>query len=309
MKDPETGSVPRQPDHGKLVGMSLICGRADLETAAEVVHDLGFEAMEVHASQLSPGLPGVPVFEGHAAAAGELIRRHGLQVSTLNVVGDATFDPFSGPEGRRATIEGLATHLRWAAAMGAPRVLIWEGRVAEASDVPDACRALAEVIDEARIRSGLQDPPRVSCELHPFTFALRHRALAQLGSALRSVEAGVCFDLCHFGVALGASLLDHIDDEVLTAIDHIHYSDTDGVTSELHFPPGDGILDLEAIGARVAGLPIAASWDLFGWPEPRHAVRSRMGAYRAFVEALATSVHAVAGDTARVAGQGSGTAR
>lgn len=74
----------------------------------------------VHAHQLAPGLPGVPVFEAHAAAAGDVVRRAGLIVSTLNVVGDITFDPFGGPEALATTIEGLASHMRWAAAMAAP---------------------------------------------------------------------------------------------------------------------------------------------------------------------------------------------
>jgi sugar phosphate isomerase/epimerase len=278
------------PDHAKLVGMSLVAGREDVETAAATVRELGFEAMEVHASQIGSGMPGVPTFEAHAAAAGDVVRRAGLIVSTLNVVADPSFDPFGGPDARERTVERLADHLRWAAAMGAPRVLIFEGRVADPADVPAACETLVRVISEAQRRSGLADPPTVSCELHPFTFALRHRALPQLGAALRSVGAGICFDLCHFGVALGRDLVPWLDDDVVAAIDHVHYSDTDTLTSELHFPPGEGVLDLDAIGARLAGKPIAASWDLFGWPGARHAVRTYMPAYRAFVERLAASV-------------------
>ena len=98
-----------QPDHGKLIGMSLMAGRDDIEVAAATVRELGFEGMEVHASQIGPGLPGVPVFEAHAAAVGDVIRRAGLIVSTLNVVGDATFDPFGGPDALTTTIEGLAS--------------------------------------------------------------------------------------------------------------------------------------------------------------------------------------------------------
>jgi hypothetical protein len=49
-----------------------------------------------------------------------VVRRAGLIVSTLNVVGDITFDPFGGPEALATTIEGLASHMRWAAAMAAP---------------------------------------------------------------------------------------------------------------------------------------------------------------------------------------------
>ncbi len=279
-----------QPDHGKLIGMSLIAGRDDIEMAAATVKELGFDGMEVHFNQLGPGLPGVPVFEGHAAAAGEVVRRAGLIVSTLNVVGDITFDPFGGPDALTTAIEGLAAHMRWGAAMGAPRLLIWEGRVERRHDVDAACKTLAQLIESAGRRSGLSSPPPVSCELHPFTFALKHRTLPQLAAALGSVGAGICFDFCHFGVALGRDLLDHLDDDVVDAIDHVHYSDTDTKTSELHFPPGDGVLDLDAIGARIAGKPIAATWDLFGWPGPRHAVRSRMDVYRGFVQRHAASL-------------------
>jgi sugar phosphate isomerase/epimerase len=278
------------PDFGKLIGMSLIAGRDDIETAAAIVKELGFEGMEVHAHQIGPGLPGVPVFEAHAAAVGEVLRNAGLIVSTLNVVGDATFDPFASPEALTRTINGLAAHMRWAAAMGAPRVLIWEGRVETRKDVEGACKTLAQAIEAAAERSGLQSPPPVSCELHPFTFALKHKALSELASALRPVGAGICFDFCHFGVALGRDLLSYVDDSVVAAIDHVHYSDTDTRTSELHFPPGAGVLDLDAIEARIAGKPIAISWDLFGWPGPRRVIRERMDVYRGFVARHAKTV-------------------
>lgn len=278
-----------QPDHGKLIGMSLMAGRDDIEVAAATVKDLGFEGMEVHGNQIGPSLPGVPVFEAHASAVGDVLRRAGLIVSSLNVVGDGSFDPFGGPTALATTIEGLAAHMRWAAAMGAPRVLIWEGRVARREDIHAACKTLTNVIECARRRSGLSDPPSVSCELHPFTFALQFRALPELAASLRSVGAGICFDFCHFGVALGDDLEALLEEDVVDTIDHIHFSDTDGRTSELHFPPGEGVLDLEALGDRIQGKPIAASWDLFGWPGPRHAVRAHMDAYRRFVERLANS--------------------
>jgi sugar phosphate isomerase/epimerase len=180
--------------------------------------------------------------------------------------------------------------MRWAAAMGAPRVLIWEGRVAKREDIQPACDTLAKAIEAASRRSGLANPPPVSCELHPFTFALKYRALPQLARSLQSVGAGICFDCCHFGVALGARLVDHLDDEVVDAIDHVHFSDTDAKTSELHFPLGEGVLDLDEIAVRIAGKPVALSWDLFGWPGPRHAVRAGMHLYRGFVERQAASV-------------------
>jgi sugar phosphate isomerase/epimerase len=282
-------TISRQPDHGKRVGMSVVMLRDDLETATRVVKEQGFDAIEVHVSHLGPGMPGVRVYEAHAAAAGELIRRQGLIVSTLNAAGDPSFDPFGGPDAFRSTVDAMAHQLRLAAAMGSPRLLVWDGRVAERSGVEEALSTLAEAIARATERSGLADPPRVSAELHPFTVGLQHRVLPELAAALTSVGAGICFDFCHFGVALGRDLLTSVDDAVLDAIDHVHYSDTDCVTSELHFPPGEGVLDLDAIGDRLAGRPIATSWDLFGWPSPRGAIAERMATYAAFVERHARS--------------------
>ena len=210
-------------------------------------------------------------------------------MSTLNAAGDPSFDPFGGPEAFDRTVAALADQLRLAAAMGAPRLLIWEGRVARREDVDGALRTLTECLARAQERSGLADPPSISAELHPFTLGLQHRVLPELGAALATVGAGICFDFCHFGVALGRDLLAFIDDDVLASIDHVHFSDTDTVTSELHFPPGDGALDLDAIGARLAGIPIATSWDLFGWPSPRRAMRERFDAYAGWVDRHAAS--------------------
>lgn len=140
----------RQPDHGVPIGMSVVTLRDDLETCARGIAELGFAGMEVHISHLGPGMPGVTVYEAHAAAAGELIRRQGLLVSTLNAAGDPSFDPFAGPEAFERSVAGLATHLRLAAAMGAPRVLIWEGRVARREDVDGALRTLTECLARAQ---------------------------------------------------------------------------------------------------------------------------------------------------------------
>lgn len=73
----------------------------------------------MHGNQIGPGMPGVPVFEAHACAVGDVLRRAGLIVSTLNVVGDSSFDPFGVPAALSTTIGGLAAHIRWAAVMGA----------------------------------------------------------------------------------------------------------------------------------------------------------------------------------------------
>lgn len=269
--------------------MTVAFARLDLETAVHEIANAGFSAVEVHGTHLGPGLPGVPVSERHAEAVGELIRSRGLVVSSLNVVDDATFDPHGGAEARRRTVEGLAAHLRLAAAMGAPRVLTFDGRAA-ADDTLHAAERLCDVVAGALELSGLSDPPDVSVELHPFTFALAHNAVAKLSSALRSAEAGICLDFCHFGVALGPSFLTALTDDVVAAVNHVHLADSDCVSSELHLPPGVGVLDLEAIVDRLSGRHLAIGWDLFGWPSPRAAVRDYRGRYAALVARHARAV-------------------
>ncbi|MHB8398711.1 MAG: sugar phosphate isomerase/epimerase family protein [Candidatus Limnocylindrales bacterium] len=278
------------PDVGLLIGMSVVLMRDDLETAAATIRDLGFEAIEVHLEHVGPGMAGVPIFERHAEAAGELVRRHGLRVGTLNAVADRTFDPFGGPDPFDGTARAIAAQLRLTAAMGSPRLLIHEGRIAETDDVPRDSDTLTRCLERARQLSGLIDPPPISVECHPFTWALAHRRLPELARALAPVGAGICLDLCHFAVALGPGFISEIDHEVLAAINHVHFADSDARTSELHFPPGLGVLDLEAIARVLAGRGLAIGWDLFGWPGPRGAIRATMPAYAAFIDACRAAV-------------------
>lgn len=270
------------PDTGKLIGMTVAFARLDLEMAVHEIANAEFSAIEVHGKHLGPGLPGVPVTERHADAAGELIRSRDLVVSSLNVVADATFDPHGDAEARGRTVDGLAAHLRLAAAMGSPRVLIFDGRAA-AGEATHAVGRLREVVADALERSGLDDPPDVSVELHPFTFALAHNVVDELAAALRTVGAGLCVDFCHFAVALGPSFLTALTDDVVAAVNHVHLADSDRVSSELHLPPGVGVLDLEAIVDRLSARRLAIGWDLFGWPSPRAAVRDYLGRYAALV--------------------------
>jgi sugar phosphate isomerase/epimerase len=279
-------TLTERPDAGRLIGMSLAAG-LELEPGAAHLADLGFEAMEVYYRQIGPRIIQVRTGEVHAAAAGDVIRAAGLAVSTLNVTGNPMFQPFGDSDERRATVDDLAGHLRWAAAMGSPRVLIWDGIVEDPADAPNATPLLVDCIARAFERSGLNEPPEVSIELHPFTYALEQGRLEELAAALHELpRAGICLDFCHFAVALGKDFVNRLDGAVLDAVNHIHYSDSDCATSELHFPPGAGVLDLDAIGDRLANRGLAAAWDLFSWPGPDRAMRELSGAYRAFVNRL-----------------------
>jgi sugar phosphate isomerase/epimerase len=279
--------MTRPPDAGLAIGATVPFARLDLESAAAELLAIGFEAVEVHSLQLGPGLPGVPVHERHAAAAGEGLRAAGLPATTLNAAGEPGFEPLGD---REAAVDALARTLRLGAALGAVRVLCWDGRVADPADAAAAPARLAGVVDDARRRAALPDPPAVSVELHPFTFALAHGLVAETAAALREVGAGLCLDFCHFGVALGPAFADGLDDETLAAVNHVHLSDGDCVSSELHLPLGEGVLDVDGLAGLFAGREVALAWDLFSWPLPRAGLRAGFARYRGLVARHAASL-------------------
>jgi sugar phosphate isomerase/epimerase len=280
----------RTPDAGLPIGMTVPFARLDLEAAAAELLAIGFAAVEVHSLQLGPGLPGVPVHERHAAAAGEALRAASLPPFTLNAAGAPGFEPLGDEAERERAIDSLAHDLRLAAALGAVRVLCWDGRVAAAGDAPSAPARLAAVIEAARDRAALPEPPAVSVELHPFTFALAHGLVAETAAALREADAGICLDFCHFGVALGPGFADALDEDVRAAVNHVHLADSDCVSSELHVPLGEGVLDVDALAALFAGRDVALAWDLFGWPVPRAGLRAGFPTYLGLVARHAASL-------------------
>jgi sugar phosphate isomerase/epimerase len=271
-----------RPDSGKLIGMSLT-GEHEIERAAAFVAGFGFQAMEVFHGQIGPALITVGITETHAAWAGEVVRAAGLQVSTLNCAGHPAFDPHAGDEAERASVAALAEQLRWAAAMGSPRLLIWDGIAREPAVVDRAATTLARVIGRALEDCRLVDPPEISIELHPFTFALEQGRLDELATALAPLHAGICLDFCHFAVAMGPGFIDEVSDRVLDAVNHIHYSDSDATTSEFHIPPGLGVLDFKRITDRLRGRGLSAAWDLFSWPGPERAIRTYFPVFAEFV--------------------------
>jgi sugar phosphate isomerase/epimerase len=268
-----------RPDVGRLIGMTVGFARLDAEAASSLLAELGFEAVEIHLLQLGPGMPGVPVFERHAEALGLALRDLGLVVSSLNGAGAPGFDPLGGGEALHEAAGELARQLRLAAALGSPRVLCWDGRLPDGAAPRAAPGLLAECVAAAIERSELDDPPAVSVELHPFTFALERLLVREVADALAGVGAGICLDFCHFGVALGADFGRELSAEVLRAVNHVHFADTDCATSELHFPPGEGVLDLDALVSSLEARDLALAWDLFGWPAPRAAIRRTMPVY------------------------------
>jgi sugar phosphate isomerase/epimerase len=267
----------QQNDDVILVGMTVATPRLDLEAAAAEIAEAGYRGVEVFSGQIGPGVFAVEAQAAHARVARGHLERRGLVPVTLNSI-DGSFDPLRAPD---SSIQTLARHLQLADALGVPRLLIWDGIHDETAVVAprEAPQLLAETIVAARNASGLRHLPAVSVELHPFTYTFQHGLLAETATALTSVGAGICLDVAHFGVALGAYFAGQLTGPVLDAVNHVHWCDSDCRTSGLHFPMGQGVVDLARLETAIAARPVVIALDLFGWPAPREAMREVRVAY------------------------------
>jgi sugar phosphate isomerase/epimerase len=275
-----------------LVGMTVATPRLDFEAAVAEIAAAGYHGVEVFSGQMGPGVFGVQAEAAHARVSRAYLERRGLVPVTLNSI-DGSFDPLRAPE---RSVQALARHLRLADALGVPRLLIWDGIHDETAVVaPNAApQHLADSIVAARGACGLDRFPAVSVELHPFTFTFAHGLLEETAAALASVGAGICLDVAHFGVALGADFAAKLTGSVLDAVNHVHWCDSDCRTDALHIPMGQGVVDLAQLEAALAGRPLVIALDLFAWPAPREAMREVRDAYAEVVRRHSMTLEGVA---------------
>ena len=206
----------------------------------------------------------------------------GLELWGYNAVGADYFQPFGSTANYNRTLAGLKEDVDHALELGVRDVMVWEGRRPPDSDIPDAdllavlVSLFTEAIDYAR-----PNGVRFTAEPHPFTLGMDNAFMKQLCDQLDRAHFGVLFDFCHYGVGQPKTYVDAIYD-LGSRIEHLHYSDTDGVTSELHYPPGKGALDLAAMNQALVDIGFAgtSTLDMYGYPMPEQGYRWGMPVYR-----------------------------
>jgi sugar phosphate isomerase/epimerase len=266
--------------------MSIVFGPVDIESAATELIAVGLEGIEIFCGHLPQGSDSPAL--ARIDAVRNTIQEAGLVISSLNFVADRRFDVLDTAGGWRESGRALADQLVVANALLCPRVMVWEG-VADVDNVKRAPGLLADAIEFAKDSSHLSEPPPVVVEPHPFTWSLQHDRLSELAAVTMRCGGGIAIDFSHFAVALGPDFFDRIAPDVMEAITHVHFCDSDCTTPEFHLPPGRGLLDLKTIGARFRSRNLTSAWDLYGWPAPRAAMRKHLGAYQAFVNLLGAS--------------------
>jgi sugar phosphate isomerase/epimerase len=256
-----------------------------LEQALARIKACGFDGVEIWQPHLvkcrTPAL--LSWFGRHARAIG-------LPVLGLNVIGFDWFQPFGTDAELATTLRQLKASADDAEALGVPYLMIWEGvrparagrNVLEQHCLPRLLDVLGEVLPYAE-KKGLH----LLSEPHPFTVGIDDWFAIELYDRLAAPNFGYIYDCCHYGVGRPTDYVPAIAN-LGHRIHHIHFADSDMKTSEFHFPPGEGALELDAIVNAFAAIGYhgTISLDLYGWPLPEQGAAIGVPYLRSVIERL-----------------------
>jgi sugar phosphate isomerase/epimerase len=266
-------------------GSTITLQEYPLEESLRIFRAAGFDSLELWKGHL--GRARTPELRTKVAA---FAAESGITMGGFNAVGEDYYQPFGDDRAREATLEGLKADTEIALALGTSDVLIWEG-VAPKSTTEQQWldRLLPQLVEflECAIAYGKPKGVRYLVEPHPFTVGMSDRFLIALCDALDPEHFGVTFDFCHYGVGRRNDYLAAIHN-LGHRIKHIHFSDSDQQTSELHFPPGTGRMNLEAMLQAFKKIRYRGTitLDLYGYPLPVQALASSAAQLRKAAEFL-----------------------
>lgn len=250
-----------------MTGSSITLEEYPVEQALDIFRGYGFTALEmwVHHLKKCRSRELREQFTSYA-------RSIGISMGGLNVVGEDYFRPFGSDAELERTLAGLKADLAFARSLGARDVLIWEGRAPEGTSESHWIERLLPRLVEL-LRAAIADAKplgmRFLVEPHPFTVGMSDRLLKALCDALDPEHFGVTYDFCHYGVARKTDYIDAIR-ALGHRIRHLHFSDSDQQSSELHFPAGCGRLDIAGVlkAFRDIHYDGTMTLDLYGYPTP-----------------------------------------
>jgi sugar phosphate isomerase/epimerase len=254
-------------------GSSITFQDYPAEQAITLMSDLGFTRVELWQQHLrrcrTPQLRNL--FVQYAAGLG-------ISMGGLNVIGEPYFQPFGSDDEWQQTLKGLCHDVDYALSLGVRDVLVWEGiKPSGMSDkecydllLPRSIRLFREAIAYASPKG-----VRFLTEPHPFTVGMSDKFLIALCDALPQESFGITFDFCHYGVGRPADYVEVVG-TLAHRIRHIHFSDSDMESSELHFAAGEGRMDIKALlqAFKAIGYSGTLTVDLYGHPTPIHAART-----------------------------------
>lgn len=266
----------------ELTGMTIVFPSVPLENNLELQAELGFSAVEMWKPQLGPRLG-----PRMLAEVARYARDIGVRLSALNSIGEPYFNPFAGAAAFQTTLDGLKADIEICHHLGIPTLAVWEGRPQTGQSLSWHLEIQGRLFSAALDYAGAQGIQEIVFEPHPFTVGFVLGGLPDLCRDVGTERFGLIMDTCHLGVAFPHDYLGQLA-ELVPYVRHVHLADSDLRTSELHYPPGSGVLDLEACVRTLwdGGYRGSVAWDLFSWPFPARAIRETRAAFERLVMML-----------------------
>ena len=257
-----------------IIGNPMVFMQLPIEDALERMRELGYEGIEVCFGAIQDCKT-----DALKQQFNERVHALGMTLIRYNTADADYFTPLTGREDGPRIVKGLRQDIDTTAALGIRQLLTWEGRPPPDTTrdeiygwVLDATTRLFEdAIDYARPKN-----VELSVEVHPFTMGIDPEFLAKLCDRLDPDYFNVTYDCCHFGVGLPKGYIEAIH-TLGHRIRHIHFSDSDTQSSELHFAPGTGCLDLPGIVRALQEIRFQGTCMLDLWLYPFPVEGSRIG--------------------------------
>jgi sugar phosphate isomerase/epimerase len=200
-----------------------------------------------------------------------------MTLAGFNVANAEDFQALQIPDDVAPALASLKRDIQLAADLGAAYLSTWEGRVPEGVTGADRHGWLLECTVELFQQAVRRAEPHgidVLVEVHPFTLGIDVDWLVKLVDGVGSEQFGVTYDSCHFAVGSPDGYIEAVG-RLGSRIKTVHLSDSDKKSSEVHFPPGKGCLDMDGIVAALKSVGFAGDLMVDAWlyPLPELALR------------------------------------
>lgn len=250
-----------------IIGNPLGFFHDPLEYSLKVMAEAGYDQIEICHSQITDFK--TAQLRNQLA---DFVESLGMKLVGSNVPDSPYFQTLDSSDDVKVALAGLKRDLDIAADLGVEYLITYEGRVPTGATedlifgrlLDDTTELLQEATDY-----GAERNIDLLIEIHPFTLGINLDFATQLVDRIDRKQFGVAYDSCHFAVGRPHGYVDAI--RILgSRIKHVHFSDSDQRSSELHFPPGRGCLDLDAIIQALKEIRFSGYWmlDLFLYPLP-----------------------------------------
>ena len=257
-----------------VVGNPMIFLEYPLEEALRSMVKFGFDAVELWPPQIE-----VCKTDELRKQLAEHISSLGLSLAGLNSAAPPYFEALESPNDVEGVVQGLKQVVDIAASMGMNQLLSWDGRRLESMTDSDLHGwVLDETVNIFREAVSYAETKgiTITVEIHPFTVGINVDFACKLYDRIDSPSFGITYDSCHFAVGLPNGYIDAIP-KLGHRINNVHFADSDKHSSELHFAPGTGCLNLEGIVAALKAIHYQGPMMLDLWLYPFPEEGSKIG--------------------------------